>query len=218
MKHKPAIISAVFFFFIVSGRRRKKRSSACKEAIELGKKNSKVLKSGQAKVDESAALQEAIEKKLPSASASASYLRLSSANFDLKTKPTAAVPGSGDQPSVNQAMYGIVESVNAHFPGWKDQVWYRIAPFCKRLHSWMRHHKKTRWYKNTIEAFANLFKANTAIRLVKENLDQVTTSGKENWQTLEEWFAGKKRFDESAVANFKCGTGLAGCAKQSRYR
>ena len=65
------------------------------EAIDLSIKNSHQLKNSQAKIDEAtAALKEATEKKLPDASVSGSYLRLNSANFDLKTKGNN---GSGGQ-------------------------------------------------------------------------------------------------------------------------
>lgn len=173
MKHKPAIISAVFFFLSLVAGAQEKKIIGLQEAIELGLKNSKVLKSGQAKVDESAAaLQEAIEKKLPSASASASYLRLSSANFDLKTKTNSSSSGSGDQPSVNQAMYGIVNLSMPIFQGGKIRYGIESARFLQKAAQLDEASQKDEVIQNTIEAFANLFKANTAIRLVKENLDQ----------------------------------------------
>src|SRR6266404_8205420 len=77
------------------------------EAIELGLKNSKQLKNSEAKIEEAtASLREAIEKKLPDAKVSGSYLWLSNPNIDLKIKNS-----SGNQngtPAVSQAAYGIM--------------------------------------------------------------------------------------------------------------
>src|SRR5207247_5803106 len=82
------------------------------EAIDLSLKNSKQLKGSQAKIDEAtAALREAVEKRLPDAKLTGSYLWLGTANIDLKTKNS-----SGNQngtPKISQAMYGIV---NASLP------------------------------------------------------------------------------------------------------
>ena len=63
-----------------------KKTLGLNEAIDLSIQNSKQLKINQAKVEEaSAAAKEAMEKKLPDAKVSGSYLRLNSANVDLKS-------------------------------------------------------------------------------------------------------------------------------------
>ena len=57
------------------------------EAIDLSLKNSHQLKSDSAKIEEAtAALKEATEKRLPNATVSGSYIRLNTANIDLKTQ------------------------------------------------------------------------------------------------------------------------------------
>ena len=87
MKHKPTI-TALFMALLFSfpALAQDTRTLGLEEAIDLGLKNSKQLKSSQAKIAEAtAALAEAKEKELPSAGLSGSYLRLNSANFDLKT-------------------------------------------------------------------------------------------------------------------------------------
>ena len=44
--------------------------------------------------------------------------------------------------------------------------------------------------QNTIEAFANLFKAKTAVRLVQENLNEAQQRTKELSRYGKKWFAG----------------------------
>src|SRR5213592_4077347 len=82
------------------------------EAIDLSIQNSKQLKNSQAKIDEAtAALKEAVEKRLPDAKASASYLRFNSPNVDLKMKPASGSGGgstSAEVPKMNQAGYGLI--------------------------------------------------------------------------------------------------------------
>lgn len=86
------------------------RSLALPEAIELSLKNSHQLKNSQAKIEEAtAALKEAVDKKLPDASISGSYLWLNSPNISMKTK-TDNGGGSGgteETPKVHQIMYGL---------------------------------------------------------------------------------------------------------------
>src|SRR6478672_3124336 len=99
----------IFSLFTLSASAQEKKTLTLNEAIELGLKNSKQLKGSQAKIDEAtAALKEAVEKKLPDASASASYLRLNSANIDLKTSNNNNNNNGGNAPKVNQAFYGML--------------------------------------------------------------------------------------------------------------
>src|SRR6266536_4716594 len=64
-----------------------KRPISLNEAISLSLNNSKQLKSSQAKIEEAtAALKEAVEKKLPDAKFSGSWMWLRSANIDVKSK------------------------------------------------------------------------------------------------------------------------------------
>src|SRR5262244_537337 len=86
------------------------------EAIVLSLKNSKQLKSSQAKIEEAtAALKEAVQKKLPDVKASGAYLWFNNPNIDLKTKNSGNTGGQGltPLPNVSQAVYGIV---NASLP------------------------------------------------------------------------------------------------------
>lgn len=173
MKHKPTILLLALLLFSFAAGAQEKRTLGLDEAIDLGLKNSKVLKNDQAKIDEAnAALKEATEKKLPSASVSGSYLRLNSANFDLKTKSSNGGSGSNDQPAVNQAMYGIVNLSMPVFQGGKIRYGIESAQFLQKATLLDAEAQKDEVIQNTIEAFANLFKANTAVKLVNENLQQ----------------------------------------------
>lgn len=173
MKRKPTIIMMILLSLSLLTQAQEKRTLGLEEAIDLGIKNSKLLKNDQAKIDEAtAALKEAQEKKLPSASASGAYMRLNSANFDLKTKSSNSGSGSNDQPSVNQAMYGIVNLSMPVFQGGKIRYGIESAQFLQKAVQLDAEAQKDEVIQNTIEAFANLFKANTAVRLVNDNLEQ----------------------------------------------
>src|SRR6185503_14680443 len=86
-----------------------KKTLSLNEAIDLGIQNSKQLKINQAKIEEaSAAAKEAMERKLPDATASASYLRLGNADVDLKTKNSNSGGANNEPPKVSQVLYGLV--------------------------------------------------------------------------------------------------------------
>src|SRR6266496_3420067 len=107
---------AIFFSFLTSyvnaqpvpQMRQEKKTLSLNEAIDLSIQNSKQLKISQAKIEEAtAASKEAMEKKLPDAKVSGSYLRLNSANIDLKSQNNNGGSAS-EAPKVSQALYGIV--------------------------------------------------------------------------------------------------------------
>src|ERR1700730_6154517 len=82
-----------------------------KDAIDLSLKNSKQLKGSQAKIEEStAALKEAVQRRLPEASIGGSYLYLTPPNIDVKTKNNSSGGGSGGlnlgNIKISQVMYG----------------------------------------------------------------------------------------------------------------
>src|SRR6476469_2724342 len=85
------------------------------EAIDLSLKNSSQLKYSTAKIEEATgALREALDRRLPDAKVSGSYLRLTNPTLDLKIKTGGSGGGGGGEtPKVNQAMYGLA---NASLP------------------------------------------------------------------------------------------------------
>jgi len=169
MKHNYFFI-VLFLLLTTAVSAQEKKIISLNDAIDLGIKNSKQLKNSQAKIDEAtAALQEAIEKKLPNASASASYLRLSSANIDLKSSNNNNNNG-GSAPKVNQALYGMLNLSLPIYSGGRIRYGIESSKFLKKATELDAEVDKDEVVQNTIEAFANLFKAGSQARLVKENL------------------------------------------------
>src|SRR5689334_15203910 len=112
MRTKPITLTLLLSLMAITIFAQEKKTLTLNEAIDLSIQNSKLLKSNQAKIEEATAVwKEAVEKKLPDAKVSGSYLRLNSANFDLKTKDNSGGSGGGsseESPKVNQAVYGLL--------------------------------------------------------------------------------------------------------------
>src|SRR6478609_2938189 len=84
-----------------------------KEAIDLSIKNSKQLKGSKARIEEATAnLKEAVERRLPEAAVSGSYIRLNNPNIDLKTKSNSNSGSGGTQPqstgNPSSVAYGLL--------------------------------------------------------------------------------------------------------------
>ncbi|MEO8765127.1 MAG: TolC family protein [Ginsengibacter sp.] len=144
------------------------------EAIELGIKNSKQLKASEARNEEATgALREARDNKLPNASFSGSYLRLTSPNVSVKTK---AFGGGGadtvSSPSVNQAMYGILNVSLPIYAGGKIRYGIESARYFRQATLLDAENNKEAVILNTIDAYINLYKAAVTVNVVKENLQQ----------------------------------------------
>jgi outer membrane protein len=141
------------------------------EAIDLGIKNSKQIKISQAKTDEAtAALKEAVQKKLPNAGISGSYLRLSTANIDLKTKNNNG--GSNPPPTVSQAMYGMLNVSLPIYAGSRIRYGIESNRFLEQAAKLDVNVDRAEIIQNTIEAFINLYKSKEAVNLVKQNLTE----------------------------------------------
>ena len=181
MKNKLKILLITCSLFSLHVTAQEKKTLSLDEAINLGLQNSKQLKLNKAKIEEAtAAAKEATEKKLPDAKASASYLRLSAANVDLKTK--SSNNGSGnttEPPKVSQALYGLVNVSLPIYTGGKIRYGIESSKFLEKAAMLDAENDKEEVIQNTIEAFANLFKAKTAVRLVQENLNEAQQRTKE---------------------------------------
>src|SRR5262245_43310157 len=112
MKHKIKIatlhVFALLFVSMIHAQQRK--TITLDEAIDLSLKNSKQLKMNQAKIEgATAALTEAIQRRLPDASVSGSYLRFNPAQVEFKSKNTNNPNATPSQPPrITQASYGIL--------------------------------------------------------------------------------------------------------------
>jgi len=173
MKSKLKGLAIFFSFLSLTINAQEKKTLTLNEAIDLSIQNSKQLKTSQAKIEEAtAALKEAVERKLPDAKVSASYIRLNSANFDLKTKNNnnGGSANNSEPPKVSQAFYGLLNLSLPIYAGGRIRYGIESSRFLEQATKLDAEDDKDEVIQNTIEAFANLFKAKTAVRLVNENL------------------------------------------------
>ena len=183
MKNKLKILLIICSLCSLQMTAQEKKTLSLDEAINLGLQNSKKLKINKAKIEEAtAAAKEATEKRLPDAKASASYLRVNAVNVDLKTKSGNTGGGTGpavEQPKVSQALYGLVNVSLPIYTGGKIRYGIESSKFLEKAEMLDAENDKEEVIQNTIEAFANLFKAKTAVRLVQENLNEARQRTKE---------------------------------------
>lgn len=150
-----------------------KKTLRLEEAVLLSLQSSKQLKIGQAKIDEAVAAQrEAKDRQLPDASIAGSYLRLNSPNISMKAQDTTGGGSGAASPKVNHAMYGILNLSLPIYSGGRIRYGIESAGYLQKAVALDAEANKDEVIQNTIEAFANLFKAKTAVRLMKENLEQ----------------------------------------------
>lgn len=171
MKNKKIgfLFMAVVLFSSTCIEAQEKRSLTLKDAIELGIKNSKQLKISLVKIEEAtAALKEAAEKRLPDASLSGSYMRILSANFDLKNNNNS----NSQSPKISQAVYGILNTSLPIYTGGQIKYGIESSKYLEQASKLDAENNEDEVIQNTIEAFANLFKAKNAVALMKENLQQ----------------------------------------------
>lgn len=183
MKFKIAsLIILLISFYQQESFAQEKKVLTLDEAISLGMKNSKVLQNNQYKIHEAAAaVQEAKDRKLPGASVTGSYLRLISANVDLKTKPSGngSSSNTNSSPEISQAVYGILNVSMPLYAGGRIKYGIESASLLEKALKLDAETQQDEIIQTTIEAYANLFKATTAVKLVKENLAQSEQREKE---------------------------------------
>ena len=152
-----------------------KKFISLKEAVNLSIKSSKQLRVSAAKIEEAnAALKESEQRKLPDVAASASYLRLSSANVDLKKQNnnSGGTGNGGETPSISQAAYGILNASLPIYAGGRIRYGIESSRYLAQAAKLDAENDKEDVIENTVEAYINLFKAKTAVDLVNENLAQ----------------------------------------------
>ena len=151
-----------------------------KDAIKLGVQNSKQLRQSAARMASAdASLQEFKDRRLPNASISGSYLRVS--------KPTLAIllntgqsSGSGTgtaekgagAPNVKEAMYALGNVSYTLFDGFKNSAAIKSAKYLQEAARLDAETDRQQVVQNLISAYSNLYKANSSVALVKENLKQ----------------------------------------------
>ncbi|MFT4153910.1 TolC family protein [Parafilimonas sp.] len=172
MKHKSTVLYILIlglFCFVRAGAQESK-ALTLNEAIELGIKNSKQLKLSQAKIDEAvAATKQATEARLPDASISGSYLRLTKPTIKLKTGSDSS---SFSSPTVSQALYGSANVSLPIYAGSKIKYGIESAKYLEQATRLDAEQDKEAVTLNIIAAYINLYKASVSAKVVEENLEQ----------------------------------------------
>lgn len=164
-----AILGLLFFSTLQA---QEKKTITLQEAIDLGIKNSNKLKLSQAKIEEAtAAYREAKEMKLPSASVTGAYLRVLTADFKLASKDNSSGPPE-ESPKIHDAVYGLVNAALPIYAGGRIRYGIESSQLLEHAAQLDAEDDKDEVIQTTIESFANLFKAKTAVILVQENLEQ----------------------------------------------
>lgn len=173
MRYKKIILLCSIFFVFASGNAQDSKAISLKDAVQLSISNSKQLKLNLAKIEEAmAAVKEAMEKKLPNAGVAGSYLRLNSAHVELKNQNNNSGNGSGeDAPKLSQAIYGTLNVTLPIYSGGRIKYGIESTKFLAEAIKLDAEADKDAIIQNTIEAFANLFKAKNAVGLIQENLN-----------------------------------------------
>jgi len=176
MKDRLKSIATVLLVSMVSWAQAQNRPITLNEAIDLSIKNSKQLKINRARMEEaSAAVKEAIQKKLPEATVSGSYIRLTNPVIDMKTKSSSGGGGNnngGSMPKINQAAYGILNASLPLYAGGRIRYGIESAKYLAHAGQLNAENDKEEVIENTIEAYINLYKAGAAVVLYNENLLQ----------------------------------------------
>lgn len=168
MNLKLKILSAALFISAAASAQQDRQQISLQQAIDMSIKNSNNLKISDAKIAEATAnIREAKDRQLPDVKASASYLRLSSANIDLKG--SGGNGGSGG-PNVNQALYGLVNLSLPLYAGGRIKYGIESAKYLEQAAKLNAENDKEAVVYNTISAYTNLYKASKAVGVIEENL------------------------------------------------
>jgi outer membrane protein len=184
MKDRIKVIATALTITLASvANAQNKRPISLNEAIDLSVKNSKQLKIDKAKVEQaSAAVTQAIQRRLPDASVSGAYLYLSNPIVSLKTKTNTGAGGSSGAsttPKVNQAAYGILNASMPLFAGGRIRYGIESSKYLAQAEELDAENNKEEVIENTIEAYINLYKAGAAVQLYDTNLVQAKQRVKE---------------------------------------
>ncbi len=156
------------FCFAGSTQAQQSKTLTLKEAVSLTLGYNKTLKTNQVKIEQAAAaIQEAEEKKLPEAGVSGSYLYLPiEPNITMKTGSS-----SGGGPKVNQVIYGMANVSVPVYTANRLKYGVESAKYLEQAVKLNADNDRELIILNTVNACINLYKAYTAIGLVKENLE-----------------------------------------------
>ncbi len=165
------IKSAMLLFFCIAYLQIQAQTAqkiSLQQAVDLSIKNSNNLKISDAKIIEATAdVRAAKDRQLPDASVSGSYLRLSSANVNLKSSQS----NGGPSPQVNQALYGIANVSLPLYAGRRIKYGIESAKYLEQAAILNAANDKEAISYNAILAYTNLYKASKTVEVIKENLN-----------------------------------------------
>ncbi len=170
MKRIDKNIFGVLLFAIsisqISGQETK--SLSLKEAVDLGLKNSKILKIDAAKVEETTAQWvDAKNRQLPDFKMGASYLHLFSPTVDLKMNSSS----SAGNLKINNVMYGSANLTYPIYTGGRVKYGVQSAEYLVEASKLSAENNKNAMVYNISQAYNNLFKASQTIKVLEENLN-----------------------------------------------
>ena len=180
MKHKNLIPLVMLLSLVLADinplAAQQGRVLTLKEAIDLSIKNSKQLKGSKARIEEATAnLKEAVERRLPEAAVSGSYIRLNNPNIDLKTKSNSNSGSGGTQPqstgNPSSVAYGLLNGSLPIYSGLRIRYGIESSKYLEEAAKLDADNDREAIVLNTINAFDNLYKSRAAVTLVTESLE-----------------------------------------------
>lgn len=147
------------------------------EAVQLSLSASKQLQLSAAKIAEANALvKQAEEHKLPEVSVGGAALYLPQPSIHMAKKSDATNGGgaspSSEPPKINSAIYGMLNVSQPLFTGFKIKYGIESARYLADAAKLDAENDKEGIVQNAIAAYANLYKADAAINVVKQSLEE----------------------------------------------
>ena len=182
MKHRVELRVVLFLFLtcsigVSSLKAQEKRLLTLQEAISLSIKNSKQLKGSEAKIEEAqAALKEALDRRLPDASVSGSYLRVNNPTVDFKLKSNnSGNNGGGGNTSatpvtVNQAAYAMANVSLPIYSGFRIRYGIEASKYLEEATKLDADNDRQAVILNTIDVYNNVYKARAAVDVINQSL------------------------------------------------
>lgn len=156
------------FLSVIFTNAQEKKMLTLDEAISLGLENSKILRVDEAKISQATAdLLSAKNRQLPDFKIAGSYLRLGNANVDLKF----LAPSAGNStPTPSSALIGQATLSLPLYAGGRIKYGIQSAEYLINAAKLKTENNQQAVVYNIAQAYNNLFKANQAIKVLKENL------------------------------------------------
>jgi outer membrane protein len=145
-----------------------------KDAIDLSIKNSKQLKVNKAKVDEAIAnVKEANDRRLPDVSVTAAALYLPiKPDITLPKSSSSSSSGGSSVPTIDQAYYALANASLPLYTGGKLKYGIESANYLEKAAELDAFSNRGDVIFNTINAYANLYKAKLTVMLIEQDLNE----------------------------------------------